>query len=384
MVNWTLFALNDLLTTFVMFVLFFVVLSSYIRTRYRHLAILSLLFFSVAIANLLFTIANLYLSYTIFAIFIIFMSIEVLFTNWFVDFVCRERVNTPKMVLWAFLAGMMIISAFDFENTFSLFEYTGGIVQISYKEGNLQILFSLMSLFWAGLLLFLTLRIYFEVPKHLKQTSFHALIATLVIIIRGIFTYQLNLISPFINTGLSIIGFGYLTYYFIKFPELAFMVPFKTLHLHILEIKSGMTIYSYNWRESNATPIVNDTLFSGLCTGLDAIFNATLQKGNIHEIHLEKAVLLLQREVNSPLLFIIISTKASKSLRKALKSFTKRFNKAFTQEIEEMEKGVINKAHFRKATGLLGDFFPFIPDYMHEIKKTANRKNFLVSLDEGN
>lgn len=374
MVNWTLFALNDFLATLVMFVLFCVVLFSYIRTKYRHLLILSLLFLSVATANLFFTLANLYLSYTLFAVFIILMSIEVLFTNLFVDFVCRERINTPKMILWAFLAGMMIISAFDFGNSFYLFEYASGIIQISYNEGNLQILFSLMSLFWAGLLMFLTLRIYFEVPKHLKRTSTHALIATILIIIRGIFTYQFNQLNPLINIILLIIGFGYLTIYFVKYPELAFVVPFKTLHLNILNIKTGLTVFSYNWRESETTPIVNDTLFSGLCTGLDVIFNATLQKGNIHEIHLEKAVLLLQREINSPLLFVIISTKASKSLRKALKSFSKRFNKIFYQDIAEIDKGIIDKAKFRKTTDLLGDFFPFVPDYVHENSNSIRSK----------
>ncbi len=366
MVNWTFFAINDLLATIIMFILFFVVMFSHIKTKYRHLVFLSLLFLSVGTANLLFTLANLYLSFKLFAAFIILMSVEVLFSCLFVDYVCRERIDPIKLSVWALLSGMMIISAFDFEKTYYLLEYPDGVLQISYNQGILQILFMVMSIFWAILLIYLSLRIYFEVPRQLKKQSLTAFFAIILIVIRGIFAYQFNLISPIINTLLLIAGFGFLTVHFIKYPELAFVVPFKTLHFNILNAKSGLSIFSYSWRENSKTPMINNTIFSGLCTGLDVIFKTTIQKGNIHEIHLEKAVLLIQRSSDSPIMFILIATKASRSLRKALKAFTQRFAKEFASEIEEIDSGFIDKSKFWKANDLLSEFFPFIPDYVHE------------------
>lgn len=357
--NWTIFAFYDIITTIVMAVLCLIVISNYIRKKFRHLLVLSLLFLSTAIANLIFTLANLFLSNILLAIFIILMTIEVLFTCIFVDFVVREKIDPLKMTIWAFLAGMMIIKAFDYDTAFDTKLYANGAIQLIYKEnGIVQHLFTIMSIFWGLLLIYLAIKIYFEIPKSWKSHSSIMLIAIIAIIIRGIWTYQFNEINPIINIVLLVIGFGALTFYFNRYPELFFVVPFKPLHFNVLT-KAGLSLFSFNWRTSTDTPVINNTLFSGLCTALNMGLNKTVRQGNIKEVHLDKAILLLNRSLKSSLLFVIIVAKPSISVRKALISFTNQFDQRFSKEIKELNSGIMDISKFKNVEALLAEFFPF-------------------------
>ena len=74
---------------------------------------------------------------------------------------------------------------------------------------------------------------------------------------------------------------------------------------------------------------------------------------------MDEAILIVRRSRKYPIDCILVSTRSSKFLRQALKSFADRFFKDFAPNFanpNEMEQ-------FRPASNLVAEYFPFIPEY---------------------
>ncbi len=80
--------------------------------------------------------------------------------------------------------------------------------------------------------------------------------------------------------------------WFAKKPKLGYVLPFKALRLTIINTESGIAIFTHDWTKDES--LVDNVLFSGMMQGISGILNESLKKGNIKEIILDKANLLIE------------------------------------------------------------------------------------------
>ena len=89
------------------------------------------------------------------------------------------------------------------------------------------------------------------------------------------------------------------------------------------------------------------------------IRNESIGKGNIRQIELEYTILLVYRDERYPVAFVLLSNEFNTSLRLALKQFAEKFYLKFSDKFNDL----CNVSQFDLASELVGEVFPFIPEY---------------------
>jgi hypothetical protein len=362
--NWTSYVISDFIATGVLVFLAILTFLNYAKEKYPHLFYFGLLWLSSACANFVFNLSHLYLSIPFHIIFFFVVSIEILFTIFFIDFTTRESIDPIKIAIWGILSGMMIFIAINPSN-YSIKMYSNGARYITYENTWLQTFFMIISIYWAILILYLGIRLLLEAPKTLKNNSIITFFSIVIIIIRGIFHWQFNELWIGINLIFLFAGFGTLAINFMFHPQLAFILPYKTLRITVLNLKSGVIMFSHDWYSENKSDLANEVLFSGMLQGINAILIEAVNKGNVHEIHLDQAVLLLHHIPDTSNLFVLVATKTSRSLREALTQFSEKFSSTFKNECYDFNRGDHDISIFLPAREFVKACFPFVPDYTH-------------------
>ncbi len=261
----------------------------------------------------------------------------------FIDTISRERVEPLKLLFFTNLV-------------------TAGIVFFLYNEADMiNLTFFLIMFFQAFLWIYFTTKIYNKSPHSMKNAAFILIIGgiffTLVPVIFEILPdFGLEIGIPFI-TQLSI-GLGVLAiaYIFKKQPKLAYILPFRASRLTIIDSLRGICIFNHIWDKSTK---VDDDLFGGMMQGISGILKETVNRGNIRQIELEQALLLLYRDKRYPVAFVLLSNEFNKSLRLALKQFAEKFYLNFSDKFDDLS----NISQFNSASKLVEEVFPFIPEY---------------------
>jgi hypothetical protein len=156
----------------------------------------------------------------------------------------------------------------------------------------------------------------------------------------------------FIVGGIGLILMAYTTF---KKPKMIFILPFKALRLTVIETQGGISLFTHNWDDSSL--IDNEDLWAGMLQGVNLIFRESLNKGDVQEIKLANAMLLVQRSKQYPVACIVVATKVSKMLRDGLRVFAQKFFESFANKFNELS----DVSKFAPASELVAESFPFIP-----------------------
>jgi len=97
-----------------------------------------------------------------------------------------------------------------------------------------------------------------------------------------------------------------------------------------------------------------------MLTGISGILQESLNRGNIREIHLEEAILILKTTDQFPIVLVLVTSNSSRILLEALEMFTKRFISEYSQHLDS---SIVNRVVFQQASQLVNECFPFIPEY---------------------
>lgn len=356
--NLSIYVIFDLMVSCFMLLLAVILLINALKLKYTHLGYLSLAWFSYSLCNFLFTFANMFYDLELFRFARNLVPFEVFCTILFVDFVSRESLDILKIVPLTIISGFLWSSSFE-SNIFYFGTYANGATSILTRPSIFALNFNILSLYWSLFLLIFMLRIYFESPAQMRKYSLWNVIATITIIVRGIFFYEIDAFLPgitFLMMGVSVL---IMSNNFLSHPQLAFILPYHILRLAVVDARSGLELYSYNWQAHGTSQIMSDVVFSNVMYGINVILQQMVHKGVINEIHMEQGIVLLQRIPNSPLAFLLVTTKVSKILRNALVKFSEMFVRAYPADYDS----VINVQQFDSAKTLLNTCFPFVPDY---------------------
>lgn len=336
---------------------FLIVLHQYNKKRYVH----NLLLTSISLIILLFILFNglsyLFLSTFLFTICVYLLDACVFFTILLIDSITKETVDPIKLTLVGVLITASFILSLDLNSVYINF-YPNGELGV-FQGGNLRIVNTLIYIYAGILIIYYTAKIFQNTPKKLKIYSGLYLSGIMVVGIGGvsIFILGLPLKIPGIHSVLYAINAIITAIPLALKPELAFVLPFKALKLIVIETKSGIPIFSHSW--SKMEEFVDEQLFSGMLQGIRLVLNEALGKGNIHEIQLSKAILILKESEQYPVLCVLVATKSTRSLRNALNSFAENFFKKYSRFFDEFQR----VDHFAGASELVADRFSFIPEY---------------------
>jgi len=226
------------------------------------------------------------------------------------------------------------------------------------RPGTFDFFFNILSIYWSALLFYSMLRIHMESTENMKQISFWNFFATILIIIRGVFFYQIDEWMPGITFVMMCITVSILSMNFLRHPQLAFTLPYRILRISVIDMQSGMELFKKNWQSLRNTEYFNESTFANLLHGINLIIQETMQKGQIQEIHLEKGVVIMHHTKHSPYIFLLVATHTSKSLRNAIGKFAELFD----QQFPDSEDKTFNLGRYSSAKIFVDACFPFVPE----------------------
>ncbi|MHA1378999.1 MAG: hypothetical protein ACTSRG_11510 [Candidatus Helarchaeota archaeon] len=116
-------------------------------------------------------------------------------------------------------------------------------------------------------------------------------------------------------------------------------------------------MFSYVWTKSEQP--IDPMLFSGMMQAINQFVEDSVKKGNVREIHLDKAILILQRSDKYPVICVLIVTKSSHFMRHTLNIFAENFFEKFAAFFSQPNK----ISNFKPASNLIDEYFAFIPKY---------------------
>ncbi len=361
--NWSITVIIGIISIIPVCIAFIITFSHYIKNRYQHNLFFMLLWlFNVSwfllntLAFLFFSLWDPYLSRNLLGVTIfIFLPIGLMLIL-VMDSISREYLDYKKLMVWTAIATTTIIFLFD-PNQYYILNSNN----ILYWEltGALEICFSSLFLFYATLYFYYAVRIYLKAPKTLKNSAYLNLISALIQIIILPILMQL-VIDGVLVPGFELIGFSIFSLLVsISFGSqpLAFVLPFKVIRLTVIETKGGIRLFSHDWVKMDN--IVDEDLFSGMLQAISRILDESLKRGDIREIALENAVLILKRSKIFPVACLLVTSKSTIILKQALNSFAESFFKKYSQFFENFSE----TSNFNSAIKLIHERFSFVPQY---------------------
>jgi hypothetical protein len=299
------------------------------------------------------------------------MLVTALFTFLLIDTISRETVDPVKIGIFSFFVGgfvmFFLLDAATNQNWIPVppseglsesAEYFIVLVQNVHHWGYLAI-YAFILFIMCMTFLYWTIKVYRNVPANLKNATPTYLMLGGGLAI-GILPF-VGLFSEFVvdipssdlvlaATGIVLIGLA-----FASEPKLAYVLPFKTYRVTVVDNVSG-------------EEVADENLFSGMLQGISSFVQESMKKGSLREIHLEQAILILERAEKHDVEFVLVVSKTSRVLRDALTAFRNRF----VSEYSEALKDPGDMSGFRGVDKILEECFPFVPKY--ETGKQADQE----------
>ncbi|MHA1746006.1 MAG: hypothetical protein ACTSWW_08395 [Promethearchaeota archaeon] len=294
-------------------------LKAYFKDRYKHMIYFACMWGFWMIWTLFQAISDLFVSTTLHLICFYALIGTGYATVFFVDALSRNTHDPWKLILVTFTSAAVILFSLDPD---AVVVNSDGIVSYPTMHGRFRIANLIQMVFIVAMLIYVNLRIYFNTPKNLMKYSRINLIGLFLygafpLIIQ--FTELEHTLPGIANTSIAL-GVFISTYVLIKKPQIAFILPFKAYRILIVDSDVGMPIFSTEF-----VPVIEKFqvgVFSGFIKAIGTLFDFTIDKGKVREIHLDEAVIILHSSDSKPLVSLLIASKSSPSLLKAFRAFS--------------------------------------------------------------
>lgn len=283
----------------------------------------------------------------------------------------------PMLISWVFLVDRMTRDAVDPVKIFACGAVLMGYTILNLNpanfmkdpNGQLGIILTgdlttygvALGILLPVLILYYGVRINYYAPHSLKRFTRFLLIAAIIygIIYPGIIISRLDktLSIPGLLGTVVLSGTLLFTIGTVREPRVAFILPFRVLRLTVIDTTTGITLFTHTWAAGKRLADVD--IFSGMLHGISGLLNEAVQAGELQEIKLGNATLILQRSGNAPIACVLTTTKSSKVLRQALYRFTTQFAMKFAKQLANPAE----VSQFDPASALVSETFPFVPEF---------------------
>lgn len=332
----------------------FLSFKKYFQIRQRLCLILALTWLTVAISPLLMAFSKLFLNHMLFRITLI--SFAGILFSWQIlsDLLAHDKIDPIKLVINTILTTSLIWASLDPSN---IVQETPNDIPTLNVVGSFLYTFVILIFVTSVYMIFISTKIFLEAPKDLKGVAFLFLFTALIGALGTVIGYAtaLRYIIPGIHFIFYAVGSCLQAIAFYIRPELGYVLPFRAIRLTIIHTKGGIPLYNYSWSEHE----VGESLFSSMIQGISLVLKESLKGGDIQEIHMRKAVLLLEKSSKYPVVCVLASTKASKCLEDTLSAFSAKFFQKYSEAFSDPN----DSSQFKGTDELIEEFFPFIPTY---------------------
>ncbi|MFX0082178.1 MAG: hypothetical protein ACFE94_10545 [Candidatus Hodarchaeota archaeon] len=273
----------------------------------------------------------------------------------FIELSRKERVSPLKITI-LFILELVLLSV-----TFLLPESENYDVIQGYGVHNIGILRIIQVIF---LLYFVfqyfiwTIQTWKKAPPKFKRLATWLLFGSTLFSIVTVLMYAVGgVIKVFNSLAFFTNGIGaFITIIVIlKDPKIIYILPFKAYRILVLDTNEGIALFRYDWAEIGK---VEENIFSMVLKAVGTVLDEILKKGEVREIHMDRAILLIQHDKKIPIASVLVTSKSTKSLRYGLRIFNEEFiSRFYTDDIDFHE---VSK--FKDANLLVEKIFDFVPE----------------------
>jgi hypothetical protein len=274
----------------------------------------------------------------------------------FIELIRKENVSVIKITILMVIELLLLIVTF----------LPGGREIIPgygiHNKGILRIFQIIFLVYFVSLYFIWSLQTWRKAPTELKRLVTLLLFgSTLFSIVTAIMYALGGFLKVFNSIGFIINGIGaFITIIVIlKEPKIIYILPFKAYRILVIDTNEGNALYMYDWAKLRK---IEESVFSMVLQAVGSILDDMLKKGDVREIQMDRAVLLLQHDKRYPIAIVLVATRSTKSLRYGLNSFYDQFISKFYNEGDDLH----DVSKFRDANKLVEKIFDFVPKFIKE------------------
>jgi len=274
----------------------------------------------------------------------------------FIDLIKKERVSSLKMSTLFLIEILLIILTF----------LPGGMQVIPgygiHNVGPLRILQTIFLIYYALMFFSWSYLTWRKAPKELRKLVNYLLFGSILFSFVTAFMYSFGgIIKLFNSIGFITHSLGALFMIIViwRDPKIIYILPFKAYRILVVDTNAGTGLFKYDWAKLKA---VDENIFSMVLQAVGSILDEVLKKGEIREIKMDQAVLLIQHVKNTPVASVLVTSKSSKSLKYGLKKFNSEFIETFQSQFGQLYE----VSRFKDAKKIVDHIFDFVPVYQKE------------------
>jgi hypothetical protein len=337
-------------------------LHQYFKTRYQHSLFLCFIWITDLLWWTFHGFSKLLLIKSLYWFTGIFMTANLVCIIIFAESLEHDVKISLNLMLVLVLQSLIIIFVYD--DKFVVIEtYPNNEIGLRLNNPMVQMVAFCQMILSAMYALIVMTKIILTVPAIIKQKSIFALLGIVIFSSMGIFYVILggDQFIPGLNMLFTFIGSLIFGFFFIKEPKIFHVLSFKMLRLQVIDIKSGIGVYSHTWQAGKE--IGDETLLSGMVQGISMILQESVKRGSVEEIKLTKGILIIHRIPNSSIACVLVATKSTAPLRSALVNFAQKFNNRFSNKFND----ICDLSVFDQTSELIAESFPFLWESIQKI-----------------
>ncbi len=332
-------------------------LRGYVERGYREYLFMFVTWFFLWIGNVLIGISYLTLDTQLYRVGIATSALLLFGIMLLVDSVSRDSVDARKLIVVTAAATALAILSLGPDvvtTSVSALGETGLAMTGGFAVAG-SVVFLIAGAFW----LYYMAMIHLRSPPVLKSYSSISLAGAILAGPGSILAFATGFVWIVPGTDYMLIGIGSFltTYAFARQPKLAYVLPYKVFRLTAVDMESGLPMYTYTW---DSEGLVDETLFTGALVGINQLLNESVSRGAIKHIVFEQGVLMVDHRARWDAAFVLVATRSSPMLQRALTIFAEGFCERFGDQLLEDRSSPTN---FEDGDVLVDSSFPFVVAY---------------------
>ncbi|MCY3413966.1 MAG: hypothetical protein INQ03_20150 [Candidatus Heimdallarchaeota archaeon] len=275
-------------------------------------------------------------------------------------------ITTDKAINLALL-GVSFIAAFNIfiillDGNSEIIQFPNGDYSIA-NAGLTRVFMSIIFAYVMILYFYFSIKIFVNAPLHMKSKIRMYIIGNIILgpisfiaFVTKISQLVPGIVDLFLGTGIMVSTIG-----LIMEPKMLYVLPFKAIKISAINQETGMILYNYNWNINPSN--MSNALFASALLSINMFAKESIGQGNIKEVALENATLIINSPPDQTVYYVIVATKPSHSLKVGLEQFSRKFYDQYGVYLTREFISVSDVSLFKSANSLIRECFPYIPGF---------------------
>ena len=325
-----------------------------VKNKKRLIFLFSAMWLMYAIFWFIDAVAHYYYSIFIMSLAILPQLIGVPCIIVFIELIKKEHVSPIKISILIIIEALLLYVTFFVPGNFEIIPGYG-----VHNKGILRVLQIVFLFYFVSLYFIWSYQTWRKAPASLKRLTSVLLIGSTLFSVVTAAMYALGtFVKTFNSIAFIVNGIGAFTTIIVilKDPRIIFILPFKAYRILIVDTNGSVALYKHDWANVGA---LEENMFTMMLQAIGNVLDDILKKGEVQEIQMDRAVLLIHHDKTHSIASVLIASKSSKSLRYGLKRFNEKFIAVYHSNLDEERK----VGMFEETREIVDMVFDFVPSY---------------------